>query len=128
MVQYSYDSGEFKQRVREAFGPQMEHATPANVREFLDVIARERWREEKAARRAAHPGQPNPPLELPREEATSYEDILRRFFANTLASPHDEALIQLWLLALDLAYAGVEEQAAQEIGPLFADRSLSEQP
>ena len=120
--------GEFKQRVRDAFGPQMEHATPANVREFLDVIARERWREEKAARRAAYPGHPNPPVEIPREDAFSYEDILRRFFADALAAPHDEALIQLWLLALDLAYAGVEEQAGLEIGPLFADHSLSEQP
>ena len=61
--------GDFKQRVRDAFGPQMEHATPANVREFLDVVARERWREEKAARRAAHPADPDPPLEIPREEA-----------------------------------------------------------
>ena len=43
----------------------MEHATPANVREFLDAIARDRWREEKAARRATRPGLTNPPLELP---------------------------------------------------------------
>lgn len=114
---------EFKQRVREAFGPQMENATPANVREFLDSIARERWREEKAARRAAHPELLDPPLEIPHEEAASYEDILRRFFADALAAPNEEALMQLWLLALDLAYAGLEEQAEYEIGPLFADRS-----
>ena len=113
----------FKQRVREAFGPQMEHATPANVREFLDGIARERWREEKAARRASQPDVPNPPIEIPREEAASYEDILRRFFADALSAPHDEALIQLWLLALDLAYAGLQEQAEYEIGSLFADQS-----
>ena len=112
---------EFKQRVRETFGPQMENATPANVREFLDTIARERWREEKAARRAAHPDDPNPPVEIRREEALSYEDILRRFFADVLAASHDEALIQLWLLALDLAYAGLEEQVEHELGPLFAD-------
>ena len=114
---------EFKQRVRDAFGPQMEHATPANVREFLDGVARDRWREEKAARRASHSGVPHPPLELPRDEALSYEDVLRHFFADALAAPHDEALIQLWLLSLDLAYAGVEEQAEYELGPLFADQS-----
>ena len=115
---------EFKQRVRNAFGPRMEHATPGNVREFLDAIARERWREEKAARHAAHPGSPDLVLELPREPSLSYEDILRHFFADALAAPNDEALIQLWLLALDLSYAGVEEQAEYEIGPLFADGGL----
>ena len=115
---------EFKQRVRAAFGPQMEHATPANVREFLDTLARERWREEKAARRAAQVGPSEPPLVIPPLEGPlSYEDILRQFFADALAAPHEEALIQLWLLALDLAYAGVEEQVELELGPLFADRS-----
>ena len=114
---------EFKQRVRDAFGPQMENATPANVREFLDSIARERWQEEKAARRIAHPDLPNPPVDIPRADTFSYEDILRRFFADALAAPHDEALIHLWLLSLDLAYAGVEEQAEYELGPLFADQS-----
>ncbi len=114
---------EFKQRVRTAFGPQMENATPANVREFLDVIARERWREEKAARRGSFPGIADPPVEIARTEPVSYEDILRHFFADTLTASHDDALIQLWLLALDLAYAGLEEQVEQELGPLFADRN-----
>lgn len=113
---------EFKQRVRDAFGPEMEHATPANVREFLDTVARDRWREEKAARHDAF-GSSDMPLELTQDSNLSYEEILRRFFADALAAPNEQALIQLWLLALDLAYAGVQEQAEQELGPLFADYS-----
>ena len=78
-------------------------------------------RNRRPPRRPPRPA--DPPLEIPRPAAASYEDILRRFFADTLAAPHDEALIQLWLLALDLAYAGLEEQVEQELGPLFADRN-----
>ncbi len=114
---------EFKQRARDTFGPGMEHATPANVREFLDVIARDRWREEQAQRRSGQPSGEVPPLELSSDAPLSYEDILRRFFADALAAPNEQALMQLWLLALDLAYAGLEEQAESEIGPLFADRN-----
>lgn len=113
---------EFKQRVRDSFGPDMEHATPANVREFLDTIARDRWREEKSARRSALDAT-DLPLELSQEAKLSYEDILRHFFADALAAPNEQALIQLWLLALDLAYAGLEEQAEHELGPLFVDHN-----
>ena len=113
---------EFKLRVRDAFGPDMAHATPANVREFLDAVARDRWREEKAARRAAL-GDSELPLELTADANLSYEDILRRFFADALAAPNEQALMQLWLLALDLAYAGLEEQAEHELGPLFVDHN-----
>ncbi len=114
---------EFKQRVRDAFGPDMGHATPANVREFLDVVARDRWREEQAARRAAHPAGTPAPLELPDGPRLSYEDILRHFFADALNAPNEQALIHLWLLSLDLAYTGLEEQAALELDPLFVDHN-----
>jgi hypothetical protein len=114
---------EFKQRAAAAFGPSMEHATPANVREFLDLVARDRWREEHTAHGSSRSGEPPAPLEIPHGESTSYEDILRQFFADALSAPNEQALIHLWLLALDLAYAGLEEQAAQQIGPLFADRN-----
>lgn len=111
---------EFQRRVRDAFGPDMAHATPANVREFLDGIARERWREEKAAR-VAVAGVSDAPFEIPSDAATSYEEILRRFFAEALALPDEHALIQLWTFALDMAYAGLEEAQAQQMGSLFDD-------
>jgi len=34
---------EFKQRVEAEFGPNLQNATPANVREFLDKLQQEAW-------------------------------------------------------------------------------------
>ncbi len=102
----------------------MEHATPANIREFLDTLARDRWQEEKEERAAQTPPGQTMRIIIPSEAATSYEEVLRQFFTDALYAPRDQALIQLWTLALDLAYAGLEEQNAEKLGMLFSDPPL----
>jgi hypothetical protein len=99
---------EFRQRVRQQFGPNMERATPENVREFLDQMQQE-----------LDPHAPGSPLDLDETE-TSYEAILRAFFSEILETPRDQAIIQLWLLSLELAFADLRDTIEQEISPLFS--------
>lgn len=96
---------EFRDLVHAEFGQDLEHMTPANVREFLDRIARER--PAPAARYQLN------------ESKSSYEAILRDFFRQTLEVPPEQAVIPLWTLALELAYADLREVIADHIGRLF---------
>jgi hypothetical protein len=98
---------EFRRRVREQFGPGMERATPQNIREFLDEMQTEL---------DATP--PGGPYELSEPEG-SYEAILRDFFSEILEAPRDQAVIQLWMLALELAFADLRDTIEEEISPLF---------
>ena len=97
---------EFRSRARRQFGPNLEHMTPANVREFLDTLQRE-------------PASAAGRIHLDEAE-TSYEAILRDFFRHTLDSRPDEAMIALWTLALELAYADLHDVVEDQIGGLFA--------
>ena len=96
---------EFRALVRSNFGAELQNMTPANVREFLDDFQRERRR--KGDR-----------FHLD-EAQTSYEAILRDFFRTVLDLPPEEAVIPLWTLALDLAYADLREVIADEVAGLF---------
>jgi hypothetical protein len=98
---------EFQQRIRQQFGPSMEQATPQNVREFLDQMQEE-----------MDSTPPGGPYELD-ETDTSYEAILRTFFSEILDAPRDQALIQLWMLGLELAFADLRDTIEEEISPLF---------
>jgi hypothetical protein len=112
---------EFKQRVRKAFGPEMEHATPANVREFIDGIQREMWRKERADH-AARTGSPRVPIELDGKGGpATYEGTVREFFAHALKEPNEQALILLWMYALDMAYSGIEEMQSEAFNQLFVE-------
>jgi hypothetical protein len=86
----------------------MEHATPANIREFLD-----RAQAEFSDKNGRH-------RFVIDEPATTYEEILRDFFSRVLDLPHDEAIISLWMLALELSFAGVREQWAERLDLLFS--------
>jgi hypothetical protein len=97
---------QFKKLVRREFGGNLEHMTPANVREFLDEFQRER------RRGGDHRFQLN-------ETQTSYEAILRDFFRGVLELPPEEAVIPLWTLALDLAFADLREVIADQVAGLF---------
>src|SRR5205085_1472371 len=97
---------EFKGLVRREFGGDLENMTPANVREFLDEFQRERRRS------SDHRFQLN-------ETQTSYEAILRDFFRSVLELPPEEAVIPLWTLALDLAFADLREVIADQVAGLF---------
>src|SRR5579862_1262645 len=112
---------EFKERVRATFGSQTEHATPANVREFLDTIQQELWQAEKNER-IERTGNPNPPIEISCDDAAlTYEGVIRQFFVRALHTTDEQALMLLWMLALDLAYSGIEDMQADSLNRLFRE-------
>jgi hypothetical protein len=98
----------FRQRVREHFGAGMERATPENIREFLDAMQQELAPPPAGGR-----------YEL-NETADSYEAVLRSFFSEILDAPRDQALIQLWLHSLELAFTDLRDTIEEEISPLFS--------
>lgn len=103
------DLREFKKLVTKEFGDELEHATPGNVREFLDHMEL---------------GVLGPHLKGPivlEEHASSYEEVLKDFFARVLTLPKDEALMLLWLLAFDLAFSAIELQQAEKFKSLFGE-------
>jgi hypothetical protein len=100
---------EFKKAIRREFGENLEHATPANVREFLD-----RHHDDVFQDRLRTPIVINEPK-------TTYEEILRDFFARVLDFPKDDALIMLWTMAFDLSFSSLEIHLADRFGALFGD-------
>jgi hypothetical protein len=96
---------EFRDLVHAEFGEDLEHMTPANVRDFLERLSREHR-------------PPGTRYQL-NESKNSYEAILRDFFRQTLDVPPEQAVIPLWTLALELAYADLREVIADHIGRLF---------
>ncbi|MEN6521206.1 MAG: hypothetical protein ABFD46_08670 [Armatimonadota bacterium] len=100
---------EFRDLVTSEFGPGLKHATPANVREFLDRIQEEVFQSRQMDRIVIN------------EPATSYDEVIKDFFSRILDSPRDEALVALWTLALDLSFAAIEYQYAERFANLFHD-------
>ncbi len=92
--------------VRREFGANLEKMTPANVREFLDRVQGGPLDGEGRFRLA--------------ETHSSYEGILRDFFRQVLELPADEAVVPLWSLALELAYADLGEVMSDQFATLFA--------
>jgi len=101
---------EFRERVKQEFGKDLRHATPANVREFLDQLQAEVFQHKLTER-----------IILDSEPATSYEEIIKEFFARILDSPDDDAFIALWTLALDMSFAAIESQYADRFTSLFRE-------
>ena len=108
------DLEEFRRRVREYFGPSLSRATPANVREFVDSIYAELWRREHT---------PGVPIELGEESASSFEEVVKDFFAKVLDYPPEQAVIALWLTAIDLCFSAIEEGEVERFAPLFREDS-----
>lgn len=103
------DTKELRKIVIKEFGAGLEHATPANVREFLDrmelgVLA---------------PGAKGP-IVLD-ESASTYEEIIKDFFIRVLEMPRDEAITLLWLLAFDLSFSAIELQHEDKLKSLFKE-------
>jgi len=100
---------QFKKLVEEEFGAGLSHATPANVREFLDRMQLEVFKSRIVDRIVVDgPG-------------GSYEEVIKDFFARILDAPPEEAIIALWSLALDLSFAAIEYQYAERFSDLFRD-------
>jgi hypothetical protein len=116
---------EFKSRVISEFGEGLIHATPANVREFLDKLQLEMYKAERAEQTKLT-GDPNSPYIIPDTPFApggmpSWESTIRDFFAKTLDMDSDRAFILIWILALDMAYSGIEEIHASSMERLFKD-------
>ena len=100
---------EFRKMVKQEFGSNLKHATPANVREFLDRIEGEVLADKVTNRIVID------------EPCTSYEEIIKDFFSQMLELPPEEAVVGLWALALDLAFASIESQYSERFASLFKD-------
>ncbi len=100
---------EFRKAIKREFGDNLEHATPANVREFLDRMHQDVFH---GALRA--------PIVI-NEPKTTYEEILKDFFARVLEFPKDEALVMLWTMAFDLSFSALEVHLADRFGALFRE-------
>ncbi len=100
---------EFKQAIKREFGPNLEHATPANIREFLDRLQQQ----------GRTPGLQDR-IELSETKVT-YEEILRDFFVRVLDYPPEEAVILLWTMAFELSFSALEVHLADRLGSLFGD-------
>ena len=112
---------EFKEMVRKTFGDKMQHATPANVREFLDQLQLEVWKKERAEQRARE-GRYDAPYQIPTTPGMpTWESLVRDFFLQSLDAPSDQAVMMLWVFALDLAYSGIEELHSDQLNRLFQD-------
>ena len=99
----------FRNAVWKEFGHNLEKATPANVREFMD-------------RRQGDLFEANPSDRiLLNEPKTTYEEILKDFFVRVLERPSDEALIILWTLAFEMSFFNIEQHAAERLQSLFGD-------
>ena len=103
---------EFRDLVRQEFGPRLERATPANVRDFLD-------RMQLRLHQDAHEEQP---YAIGSEErALSYEEIVSDFFSRALDHSPEQSLIMLWLLAFEQHFAMLEEDYARRYVMIFGD-------
>lgn len=102
---------EFRTAVLGEFGKNLEKATPANVREFLDRFQEGTFQSE-----------PKKSIEL-NETKTTYEEILKDFFVKVLEKPSDEALILLWTLAFELSFFQIEQHAAERLQALFGENT-----
>lgn len=101
---------EFRKLVKSEFGDDLKHATPANVREFVDRLQQS----DKIMERV-------PARIVIDEPCNSYEEVIRDFFSQILELPPDEAMVALWTLALDLAFATIESQYSERFASLFQD-------
>jgi len=101
---------EFRELVRKEFGPRLERATPASVREFLDRM-QTRLHEES--------GEGSPYVLDEDGQARSYEEIVSEFFSRALDYPADQAVVILWLFAFEQHFAMLEEDYARRFVTIF---------
>ena len=99
----------FRTAVWKEFGHNLEKATPANVRDFLDRHQEQLFDSGSSDRFILN------------EPKTTYEEILKDFFVRVLERPSDEALILLWTLAFEMSFFNIEQHAAERLQSLFGE-------
>lgn len=103
---------EFRELVRKEFGPRLERATPASVREFLDGLQVRMHKESGEG----------PPYTLDDEDrGRSYEEIIADFFSRVLDYSPEQAVIVLWLLAFEQHFAMLEDDYSRRSLSLFGE-------
>ena len=100
---------EFRRLVFETFGTDLDHATPANVREFLDKMQLSDFAEQR---------EHNPRIPL-NDPSRSYEEIVKDTFAKLLKLPAEEAMPILWVIAFELSFSIIEFQYSETLEKLF---------
>ena len=100
---------EFRRRVIEEFGADLNHATPANVREFLDRMRLNEFATQRAQ---------NPRVSL-NDPGRSYEDIVKDTFSKLLQLSPEEAVPILWVIAFELSFSIIEFQYSETLEKLF---------
>lgn len=103
---------EFRELVRREFGPRLERATPASVREFLDRLQVRMHRES---------GEGDPYILDGADRARSFEEIVAEFFSRVLDYPPEQAAIMLWLLAFEQHFATLQEDYSRRSLSLFGE-------
>lgn len=102
---------EFRRKVFQEFGADLDKATPANVREFLDQMQLSEF----AAQRSQ-----NPRVAL-NDPGRTYEEVVKDTFAKLLKLPAEEAAPILWLIAFELSFSVIEFQYTETLEKLFQD-------
>ncbi len=100
---------EFRRKVIEEFGADLNHATPANVREFLDQMRLTEFATQRAA---------NPRVSL-NDPSRTYEEIVKDTFAKLLILSPEEAVPLLWVIAFELSFSIIEYQFSESLERLF---------
>lgn len=101
----------FRAEVISAFGRNLEKATPANVRLFLENFQSTQTAEKVQGRVILN------------ETKTTYEEILKDFFMNVLDKPSEEAVIILWAIAFEMSFFLIEQHAGDRLSNLFGDHT-----
>ena len=104
---------EFRDLVRGEFGPRLERATPANVRDFLDHLQLRLHQDAKEG----------PPYVIEENHARNYEEIVADFFSRALDHPPEQSLIMLWLLAFEQHFVMLSEDYAHRFVTIFGEES-----
>ncbi|MBW3622402.1 MAG: hypothetical protein KY468_03220 [Armatimonadetes bacterium] len=100
---------EFRKRVFQEFGTDLNNATPANVRDFLDRMQLSDFATQRAQ---------NPRVSL-NDPSRSYEEIVKDTFAKILKLPAEEAVPLLWVIAFELSFSVIEYQYGEALETLF---------
>lgn len=99
---------EFRERVFGEFGPQLERATPENVRLFLAALDLE------GLSRTSYRS-----LDLDAQESVTLEGAIRSYFAKVLYEDPEAAVVVLWSLAFELFFSIIEVDAQERFRKLF---------
>ncbi len=99
----------FREAVQREFGRNLEKATPANVRDFMNNYQEDMFQNPPYAR-----------LEL-NETKNTYEEILKDFFSRVLERPSEDAMIMLWLMAFEMSFFTIEQHVSERLQNMFND-------